>query len=654
MSTGSGDAAECVDAPATEGEAPTIVAVDATAVELPETSHVDPGALVPVTDGVVAEPLAPQGKEAQAPAKAPVAKTPCEPHRPVLLPERLLREMTPFKGTVPVERHGAKPSRLAPVLPQQTLPVERPASDAAPRAEPADEIIQVVAQAVETALPEKQASGADRPKREKAAPEQEQSGKTSASADQDQPLPPPSLMSVVQAVIELARPVITARSQGEPKGENEANQDAPKQAPTEVLPQASAAPTEGLEEWSMAGNARLATQIADLMEGLNVTEFRVELGKRVAGGAKTATSPEGMTPELAGDATPAMPVLRPSPLAGKAAAPALPPVLQGNSQAKPETPSQGTISPDKPLMPASQLLGATIINRPAGKPAVVAERDAALTISQAVDDDLVETPSPSPSIRQATTPVINAERGARNAERPADQLPLPRGANRQSPAPTIPVSRQDLPSAEPAATGSTPPETERPAPRRERPSDSAAQGSGAMSAPVERSATRGDEPATRGAREARNLPQADPDVARPAGSADRVTLQVSDGDGRATRIRVSVIGDQVRAVITPPDAESARQLEHRMDELQSALARQGFTASSVQVQTAELRPGGDALAGAGLAVSSSEARTTPGREQPAGDQRQGRGQRDQQSAGGQERQQQQGRSRDRDAQQRRR
>ncbi len=133
-----------------------------------------------------------------------------------------------------------------------------------------------------------------------------------------------------------------------------------------------------------------------------------------------------------------------------------------------------------------------------------------------------------------------------------------------------------------------------------------------------------------------------------------MTLQVSDGDGRSTRIRVSVIGDQVRAVITPPDAESARQLEHRMDELQSALARQGFTASSVQVQTAELRQGNEALAGANVGVASSEARMTPGREQPAGDQRQGRGQRDQQSAGGQERQQQQGRSRDQGAQQRRR
>jgi hypothetical protein len=171
--------------------------------------------------------------------------------------------------------------------------------------------------------------------------------------------------------------------------------------------------------------------------------------------------------------------------------------------------------------------------------------------------------------------------------------------------------------------------------------------------PAERLVERMEPSAAGPLREARNLPQDTSGNERPAGTADRVTVQVSDGEGRQTRIRVSVIGEQVRAVIVPPDPESARQLERRMDDLQTALARQGFSGSRVTVQPVGEQEIGSAVPLTGFALAG-ETRMTSGREQPAGDERQGRGQRDQQHQPGSGQRHSHGRSRDQGAEQRRR
>ncbi|HWA58134.1 MAG TPA: flagellar hook-length control protein FliK, partial [Gemmatimonadales bacterium] len=288
---------------------------------------------------------------------------------------------------------------------------------------------------------------------------------------------------------------------------------------------------------------------------------------------------------------------------------------------------------------------------PAMKPAPATARPVQAGSAEAAPS-LVEKPA-----SQAMLPSYRAEAPSNVVSTPAGgaepMAPVrPARATARSPEPTLPVVRQELPESAGATESRVAPAPSRPRERREPSSDSPASVSGLGSTPAERIASRGDADTVGAKREARNLPQPDGGSERPAGSADRVTLQVSDGEGRQTRIRVSVVGDQVRAVITPPDNESARQLEHRMDELQTALARQGFTASRVSVQAAG-ESGSEGAVAAAVTASTSDVRTTPGREQPAGDQRQGRGQRDQQPPGGGHRQQQ-GRSRDQGTEQRRR
>lgn len=135
---------------------------------------------------------------------------------------------------------------------------------------------------------------------------------------------------------------------------------------------------------------------------------------------------------------------------------------------------------------------------------------------------------------------------------------------------------------------------------------------------------------------------------RPAGLADRVTLQVADAEGRETRIRVTVQGDQVRAVILPSDQESARHLERRMDDLQAALVRQGFADPKVSVQSPGTA-GNQAAWGAVAGGSHGENASGRGTDQPAEDQGQGSGRQHQERGGdGQRQPQQRFRERDRD------
>ncbi|HXW97619.1 MAG TPA: hypothetical protein VEI47_08545 [Gemmatimonadales bacterium] len=134
---------------------------------------------------------------------------------------------------------------------------------------------------------------------------------------------------------------------------------------------------------------------------------------------------------------------------------------------------------------------------------------------------------------------------------------------------------------------------------------------------------------------------------RPAAIADRATVQVADVDGRLTRIRVAVLGNQVRAVISPPDSEAARQLVSRMDELQAALAKQGFADPRITVQGAEPDRSTVMPLGAPSPVAGPTANSTSrGTEQPPGDQRQGSGQQGQQRGGSRQNPQQRSHQRD--------
>jgi hypothetical protein len=151
--------------------------------------------------------------------------------------------------------------------------------------------------------------------------------------------------------------------------------------------------------------------------------------------------------------------------------------------------------------------------------------------------------------------------------------------------------------------------------------------------------------------EARILPERKEAGERPAGIADRVTLQVADADGRSTRIRVAVHGDQIRAVIQPHDGATARQLERRMDELQQALVRHGFVDPKVAVQAAASGEGAGAWAP--LSAGPADPPSSRGTDQPPGDQRQGSGRREPGRDGdGHRHSQQQNRERDPDGRRR--
>jgi uncharacterized protein with FMN-binding domain len=150
------------------------------------------------------------------------------------------------------------------------------------------------------------------------------------------------------------------------------------------------------------------------------------------------------------------------------------------------------------------------------------------------------------------------------------------------------------------------------------------------------------------ASEARNMPDRSETKDRPAGLADRVTLQVADAEGRETRIKVTVLGDQVRAVILPSDQESARHLERRMDDLQAALVRQGFADPKVSVQSPGTT-GNQAAWAAAPGGAQADNASGRGKDQPAEDQGQGSGRQNQERGGdGQRHPQQRFRERDPD------
>lgn len=217
--------------------------------------------------------------------------------------------------------------------------------------------------------------------------------------------------------------------------------------------------------------------------------------------------------------------------------------------------------------------------------------------------------------------------------------------------PTLPVDRQELPEAARRPTD-TPPVRRAARPASATPASDAGASASALAADRPTALERADaRTPVLAASEARNLREGEMERHHPAGAADRVTLQVADAEGRQTRIRVAVLGDQVRATIVPPDAEAGRQLERRMDELQAALAKQGFPEAKVTVQAP--RPEATVPWGGATRSGSSDTPSSGGTEPPPGDQRQGSGRRDEERRGDGHRHPHQ-RSRERDPHDRRR
>jgi hypothetical protein len=227
----------------------------------------------------------------------------------------------------------------------------------------------------------------------------------------------------------------------------------------------------------------------------------------------------------------------------------------------------------------------------------------------------------------------------------------------KSPAPSItpslPVVRQEVPDE---SAERRDPSGEEPKQAAARQADASDAGSSSSTVPANYStgqAPRNGAPDARDVREARNLPSPGSTDAQAAGSADRVTLQVADDDGRQTRIRVSVTGNQIRAVITPPDSASARQLEQRMDQLHETLVRAGFADPKLVVRSAP--ESANEIATLANAASQEVRSAVPaGKDQPAGDQRQGRGQGQREQDRGDGHRHPQGHSRERDPRDRRR
>lgn len=421
--------------------------------------------------------------------------------------------------------------------------------------------------------------------------------------------PPSTVVPPIPVVPPVQAP---AASAPEPDTEPRNSVDAP--AP-KVVPVSSPAtvPPQSVQERTaraMAENVRLGRQLAELLGEENVTEFKIELSQRKAPEAKAMPRPmqQQVVQEEAAPVTPWTEQL----------APTLEP------QPKPvHRPVQGTFAQEaiEPILSRPFTREPSLVTPLTARPEIVRM---VANASLATSPDLTQTEG-APAVAKAPAPSVT---------------------------PSLPDVRQELPAA---------PERDRPVGQEdsERPrlheshssaDASASSAASANNSPASRPAAA---PGNRGeTREARNLPSHESTEQKAAGSADRVTLKVADDEGRQTRIRVSVTGSQIRAVITPPDGMSARQLEQRMDQLHDTLVRQGFTDPKVVIRAApEIVSDAAALVGAS---GSQEGRSAApaGKDQPAGDQRQGRGQREQDRGDGHRHPQ--GHSRERDPRDRRR
>jgi Flagellar hook-length control protein FliK len=265
-------------------------------------------------------------------------------------------------------------------------------------------------------------------------------------------------------------------------------------------------------------------------------------------------------------------------------------------------------------------------NKPSGSPGWLA---AAPALERAAPTVVFPPEGAAAEAGSGPTGDLLQRRALSRPELRGEQNRQPEHAKPASTEHDLPVPRQEVPGSTEGPGGIEVTKNSRVADRPSGASDVAA----GVAAGTQRSGTGmarvADGPKEPASGEARNLRDGAEARDQPAGIADRVTLQVSDAEGRATRIRVSVLGDQVRAVLQPSDTETARHLERRMDELQQALVRQGFTDSKVTVQAASSRAETATAPGPAANSAANEPANSRGMEQPPGDQRQGSGQRGQ-------------------------
>jgi hypothetical protein len=398
-----------------------------------------------------------------------------------------------------------------------------------------------------------------------------------------------------------------------------------------------------------------ARELAALLGDAEITELKVTVGRRPRGAEQSsAAGPTAGEEHASLDATPATPRSEAAPVvpvasrrpmqAEVAASPAAMPGREINRA--PDDDLLSNAGSDRTPLPSATVAGPR-------DPAVVMHPAPVGTTSRRAPSRMTEgghTLHEKDSAEGETVRVRLAQAAPqRSAPRalPFDDTQADRRAV-QSRASILPEARQELPpSPEHDGEAVIVPRTGEQIETRD-PSDSPDRASIATqppSAPTNRGDSRVRE-ALNG--EARNMPDRAETKDRPAGVADRVTLQVADADGRQTRIRVTVLGDQVRAVLVPSDQESARHLERRMDDLQAALVRQGFADPKVSVQS-PLAASTAAPWGAAPAGTQAEHASGRGTDQPAEDRGQGSGRQEQDRRGdGQRQSQQRFRERDRD------
>lgn len=446
---------------------------------------------------------------------------------------------------------------------------------------------------------------------------------------------------------------------------------SPTPVPAEAAPASrGAAPVQTVQTVTDAGFVRA---LAEIMGDAEISELRVtagrggqKSGKLVAGGEKPADeATEHVVPRTARVATNPGATVRPvatlgrflhpegsSNLAATLRAPL--PVDAGPGAAPPgavEAAGSGALPSGSVPATATALTAGEVVPNP-GAPAPAIEKPSVPTDVPAITGD-TDHPARAAVTASVTEDVVRAERAPapRVLPEPVPFMAPARGRSSAG-AHDLPALRQDLPVTNMRTTRDAPQPAERARDRADSASD-AGNGVVPSSGSPREAATRGEARA-RDAQpgEARNLRDDGAESGRPAGIADRVSLKVSDAEGRETRIRVSVIGDQVRAVLQPSDGESARQLERRMDDLQQALIRQGFTDPKVTVQVAATR-GETGTPWAAATGGPGEPAPSRGTDQPTGDQRQGSGRREAGRDGEGERHPQQ-RNRERDPQGRRR
>ncbi len=436
-----------------------------------------------------------------------------------------------------------------------------------------------------------------------------------------EPTVPASPSQAVAAMVLTALRAAMHPAVGTPGGDalEDGAPRAPLRAPVAEAPSTTplAMPSSTAAEGALSPVA-LAEGIAEATGSAYVTDLRVVRGRAGAPG-RTSRPAAGATPAAVAGPLPAKVALHP----------ATPSMVTTDEPSTASTPREAARS----RMPREAVSGRTaeglVIPRPAraDEPAVAAGARAA--------DPVTPVVATAPEARVARpVPVRHAP--------PASHPAVAAGPEA---GPEVPEARQELPLRD-----------MEPAERRDATvTELAPGGDRATAAPASLSPAtpgRGERAtATAAGREARDVPYTSPPKEQAAGSADRVTLAVTDDAGRQTRIRVAVLGEQVRATIVPPDGDTAQQLERRMDDLTAALVRQGYSDPKVTVQVAgDTGPAWGGAAGA-AATDTTAARGT---DQSAGQERQGGGRREPDRQAGQDQRQSHQRGRQRDPEDRRR